>query len=309
MIVTVTMNPAIDKTLELDVFSHGGLNRIKNSVSDAGGKGINVSKTIRSIGGETIATGFLGLGQSQVILDCLEKENIKNDFVFVDGITRTNTKVVEKDGTLTELNEQGMTVPRDKIGDLIEKLMGYAKEDTLFILAGSIPKGVDTDIYARITNAVKEHGAKVFVDADGELFVKALEAAPSIIKPNEVELCEYFGYKDEADEAVIIDFGKRLLEKGIDTIAISRGSKGAVFLTKDKVIRCDGLKVEARSSVGAGDAMVAALSYAISKNMSFEDSIRLSVATSAGAVTTVGTKPPSRELIDELVKQVVIEER
>lgn len=308
MIITVTMNPAIDKTLELDSLVHGGLNRIEAPISDAGGKGINVSKTIRALGGETIASGFLGVKGSQIILDCLEAEQIKNDFVFVEGITRTNMKIVESDGTLTELNEQGMTVPKEKITELVEKLMGYASEESLFILAGSIPKGVDTDIYAKITNAVKKKGAKVFVDADGELFVKALEAAPSIIKPNHVELAEYFGCREEADEAQLLNYGRRLLEKGIETIAISRGSKGAIFLTKEKALRCSGLKVTAHSSVGAGDAMVAALSHAMAVGLSFEESIRLGIATSAGAVTTIGTKPPSMELVEELKQQVIIEE-
>lgn len=307
MIITVTMNPAIDKTVEIDTFVHGGLNRIASPVADAGGKGINVSKTIKAIGGKTLATGFLGKDGSDTILEALHKENIDHDFVFVDGVTRTNMKIMEKDGTLTEMNEQGMTVPPEKIEELIEKLSGYANEDALFILAGSIPKGVDADIYAKITKKVKEKGAKVFMDADGDLFKKSLEAVPSMIKPNHVELAEYFGLSGEVDESQLIDFGKQLLEKGVETIAISRGGKGAIFITKDQVIRCSGLKVPVHSTVGAGDAMVAALSYAKDAGFSWEDSIRLGMAASAGAVTTIGTKPPERSYIDELAKQVELE--
>lgn len=307
MIITVTMNPAIDKTVEIEQFIHGGLNRIGTPISDAGGKGINVSKTIKALGGDTLAMGFLGERGSQIILDCLRSEGIEHDFVLVSGATRTNMKLMEKDGTLTELNEQGMTVSEEKIEELIAGLESYAAEDTLFVLAGSIPAGVDAKIYQRITKAVKKKGAKVFVDADGALLVEALEAVPSIIKPNHVELAEYFGCTGEVDEVKLIEYGKALLEKGIETIAISRGSKGALFLTKDSAYRVLGLKVEAHSTVGAGDAMVAALSFAISQKMSWEESIKLSIASSAGAVTTKGTKPPSKELVEELKNQVVLE--
>lgn len=307
MIITVTMNPAIDKTVEIDTFVHGGLNRIQSPVADAGGKGINVSKTIRAIGGKTLATGFLGRDGSDKILDCLHKEQIDHDFVFVDGVTRTNMKIMEKDGTLTEMNEQGMTVPPEKIEELIQKLAGYASEDTLFVLAGSIPKGVGSDIYARITKEVKAKGAKVFMDADGALFQESLKAVPSMIKPNHVELAEYFGLSGEVEEAELVRLGKELLAKGVELIAISRGSKGAIFITEEQIIKCSGLKVEVHSTVGAGDAMVAALSYAKDAGLSWEESIRLGMAASAGAVTTVGTRPPERELIDELAKQVELE--
>ena len=307
MIITVTMNPAIDKTVELDTFVHGGLNRIASPVTDAGGKGINVSKTIRAIGGNTLATGFLGKEGSEKIIDALQKEQIAHDFVLVDGVTRTNMKIMEKDGTLTEINEQGMTVSPEKIEELMDKLFTYASEDTLFILAGSIPKGVQTDIYARITTKVKEKGAKVFVDADGELFQKSVEAVPSMLKPNHVELAEYFGVNQNADEAQLVNLGRQLVEKGVETVAISRGGEGALFVTKDQVIRCGGLDVLVHSTVGAGDAMVAALAYAKDAGWGWEESIRLGMAASAGAVTTVGTKPPARDYIDELAKQVELE--
>lgn len=307
MIITVTMNPAIDKTVEIDTFFHGGLNRINNPVADAGGKGINVSKTIKAIGGKTLATGFLGKDGSEKILDYLHKEEIDQDFVFVEGVTRTNMKIMEKDGTLTEMNEQGMTVPKEKVEELLTKLEGYAAEDVLFVLAGSIPKGVDADIYARITEKVKAKGAKVFVDADGSLFQESLKAIPSMIKPNHVELAEYFGLQGAVSEEKLIELGKELLAKGVEYLAISRGGDGALFLTEESVIRCKGLKVEVHSTVGAGDAMVAALSYARDIGMSWEDSIRLGMATSAGAVTTVGTKPPERSVIDTLAQQVEME--
>lgn len=188
MIITVTMNPAIDKTVELEQFHHEGLNRLQKVVIDAGGKGINVSKTIQELGGETIATGFLGGTGGAVIKKVLYDRGITTDFVSVEGETRTNMKVVEPGGVLTELNEPGPSIRPQDVEALLKKLESYAGEDTLFVLAGSIPTGVDTSIYGQITHLVQERGAKVFLDADGELFVKALEAGPDMIKPNKFEL-------------------------------------------------------------------------------------------------------------------------
>ncbi|MBO5372943.1 MAG: 1-phosphofructokinase [Lachnospiraceae bacterium] len=307
MIITVTMNPAIDKTIMVDKFYAGGLNRIENPLTDAGGKGINVSKTIHALGGKTLATGFLGKNGSEKILACLQEENIASDFVMVDGITRTNMKIMEKDGTLTEINEQGMWIPQEKIEELVEKLTGYANEDSLFVFAGSIPKGVDTSIYGRLTAAVREKGAKVFVDADGELLKEAIKACPDMLKPNHVELAEYFGKDIHIEEAELVELARKLIENKAELVAVSRGSKGALFVTKSQVIRCCAIDVEVHSTVGAGDAMVAALVYARQQDFTLEETVRLAMAASAGAVTTAGTKSPDRETIEALKKQVRLE--
>lgn len=192
MIITVTMNPAIDKTVDIGAFEHGGLNRIQRVVLDAGGKGINVSRTVKELGGTTIATGFLAGNSGAVIEKMLEEYGIQADFVHVGGETRTNIKVVEQDGTVTELNEPGPSVTPEQTEALLEKLEAYADSNTLFVLAGSIPQGIGKDIYRVITEKVHAKGAAVLVDADGALFARSLAAVPDIVKPNRVELEEYF---------------------------------------------------------------------------------------------------------------------
>lgn len=307
MIVTVTMNPAIDKTVEIDALQPGGLNRIQHVEYDAGGKGINVSKTIKELGGESVAVGFLGGNSGRTIENVLNQKGIKNDFVWVDQETRTNTKVFEKNGELTELNEPGPVISPGQSRQLMEKLSKYAGAETLFILAGSIPSGVDTDIYAQIIRMVHERGGKVLLDADGKLFREALEAVPDIIKPNRVELEEYMGIDYRASEKELLSAAEKFLEKGIETIAVSMGKSGAMFVKNGYQVKCPALSVKSHSTVGAGDAMVAALAYAWDRNLTSEETVKLCMATSAGAVTTVGTKPPSREVVDELIKQVVIQ--
>lgn len=306
MIVTVTMNPAIDKTADIDRMEQGGLNRIKRVEADAGGKGINVSKTIRNLGGESIATGFLAGSAGTMIEGVLKDLGIRTDFIRVEGETRTNLKVVDAAGEVTELNEPGPQVGRGQTEELLKKLESYAGEGVLFVLAGSIPAGVDRDIYRVIIERVHKKGAKVLLDADGELFKEALKAGPDMLKPNRVELEDYYGLKYRASEEELLAMGEKLSENGAELLAISLGQMGAMFLKKDERIRCPGLTVKAHSTVGAGDAMVAALAYGWDRKLPFEECVKLCMAASAGAVTTIGTKPPSRETVNKLIKQVEI---
>lgn len=307
MIITVTMNPAIDKTVEIGTFQHGGLNRIRKVEYDAGGKGINVSKTIRELGESSVATGFLGGNGGRTIEHVLKEKNITCDFIWVNGETRINTKVFETNGALTELNEPGPSISKEQMDDLIQKLEGYANKDTLFVLSGSIPAGVDKGIYADIIRLVHNKGAKVLLDADGELFKRALEAGPDIIKPNRVELEEYAGIEGNATEEQLLAIAEDFQQKGIETIAISMGKEGAMFGVGDTCVRCPALSVKAHSTVGAGDAMVASLAYAWEQKLETDEMIRLGMAVSAGAVTTIGTKPPTKDLVEKLKEQVIIE--
>lgn len=307
MIVTVTMNPAIDKTVDIEHLERGGLNRIQRVELDAGGKGINVSKTIHALGGESLATGFTGGNSGQVIEKVLKNLNIRTDFVQLEGETRTNMKVVEKTGEVTEINEPGPHVPEEKMQELIDKLMGYAGPDTLFVLSGSIPAGVDKGIYGKITELVHEKGSTVLLDADGELFVRSLAAKPDMIKPNREELEEYYGMDYRANESELVKMGSKFLDQGMKQVAISMGKQGALFLGEGDKLRCPGLVVKAHSTVGAGDAMVAALAYSWDQKYDRKDTVTLCMAVSAGAVTTIGTKPPTKDVVEELKKQVVIE--
>ena len=304
MIVTVTMNPAIDKTVEVETFLHGGLNRVKHIIMDAGGKGINVSKTIKALGGDSIATGFLGGNNGNVIANMLESEQVNAQFVTVDGETRINTKIVEADGTVTELNEAGPEISEEEQKKFEEQLMQYAQEGTWFVLSGSVPIGVPTSIYRDIIRKVHEKGAKVFLDADGELFTQSLTAKPDVIKPNRVALEKYIGADHSFTEEELVSVGNALLEQGIGTVIISLGHEGALFLTKEQSLKCFAISIEVHSTVGAGDALVAAFTYGMDKGEDFETCAKLGIATSAGAVSTEGTKPATRQIVDELLQLV-----
>lgn len=304
MIITVTMNPAIDKTAYVDSLQPGGLNRLKDIIQDPGGKGINVSKTLKELGEQTMACGFAGGSGGILLQKLLLEQEIHTDFVELKSNIRTNLKIVEEGGRVTELNEPGPVVTEAELESLMQKLIGYANKETVFVLAGSVPGGVSKDIYGRLTCMLREKGSGVIVDADGELFVNALDAAPDVIKPNRQELEEYFHLDNPADETQIITLGRRLLDKGIGLVAISLGAQGAVFITGERTLCCPGLKVEAHSTVGAGDAMTAALAYGLEQGLALEECAKLAMAVSAGAVTTRGTKAPKPQLVKELLGQV-----
>ena len=217
------------------------------------------------------------------------------------------SKVFEKSGGVTELNEPGPVISEAQVEELIQKICEHTDKETLVVLAGSIPAGVDKNIYAAITESVHEKGGSVLMDADGELFRNALKASPDIIKPNQVELEEYIGADYKLSMGELKDLAEKFQNNGIKTVAISMGKGGAMIVRDKFVARCPALSVKAHSTVGAGDAMVAALAYSWDKKLGDEETVRLCMATSAGAVTTVGTKPPARAVVDELIPQVEME--
>ena len=306
MIITVTMNPAIDKTLDVNGFQAGSVHRVTKVIQDAGGKGINVSKTIHALGGSTIATGFLGGNSGHMIEHALEDMDIGHDFIHIDGETRTNIKVVDttKKGFVTEFNEPGPEITRQDIDALVKNLEELARPSSIFAFSGSVPASVPRDIYAYLTRKLRKRQATVMIDASGDLLKESIKAKPFLIKPNVFELAGLFGLEGELSTDTIVDLGKELLGRGINTIAVSRGQNGAVFLDHNRIFTVSGIQIQAHSTVGSGDAMLAALAYGLDTELPYEDSAKLAIAASAGACTTIGTKPPARELVDELVKEV-----
>lgn len=306
MIYTLTMNPAIDKTAELDTLQVGKLNRLQNVMMDAGGKGINVSKTIKNLGGESIAYGIVAGNSGAFIETELTKLSIHYDFIKIEGNTRTNLKVLDK--VLTELNESGPSPKPEDLHSLTKKIEETLNVNDIFVISGSVPIGVPHHYYYELIKVAHKKQAKVILDADGDLFKEGIKAKPTLIKPNRYELCQYFNVSEKINHNEIVKLARKFISDGIEIVAISMGSDGALFVNKQKALRVDGLDIQAHSSVGAGDAMVGAIAYSLTNEYNLEDMVKLSVATSAGAVVTQGTKPPTLELVEKLKKQVKIEE-
>jgi len=306
MIITVTLNPALDKTIEIEEFKIGSVNRIVSTRVDAGGKGINVSKVIKELQHESLALGFLGGSSGNHIKSYLDNLDINNDFLSVKGETRTNFKIIDKvNNTHTDINENGPGLEEEDITNIKEKVMKYCKDDSLVVLSGSVPSGACSGIYGEIIKDIKNKGGKVILDADGELLIQGIKAGPYMVKPNIDELEKAFGIILDNEDKVI-ETAKKILEYGVKYVVISLGSEGSIFVSNDKVARVKGIKVEVKSTVGAGDSMVAALAIAVEKDYSFEEAIKLACATSTANVMTEGTQTGRFEDIEKLKKQITI---
>lgn len=306
MIYTVTLNPALDKTVEIPGMALDTVNRITSMRTDPGGKGINVSKVIAKLGGESCAVGILGGESGRTLLAALEREGLRTHFRFVEGQTRTNLKIIDRAlHTNTDINEPGLTVSPADLDALLRDLLGMVREGDIVVLAGSLPQGAPQDTYRVWTAACREKGARVCLDADGVLLAEGLKAAPYLIKPNEDELSRLVGHRlTDTDE--LIAEGRRLLKGGVTRVVISLGEHGALYLRGNEVLYAEGLSVPVGSTVGAGDSVVAALAYADSLGMSDEDAVRLSTATGAANVICSGTQPAEREVVEKLLPQVKI---
>ena len=304
MIYTVTLNPALDKTVEIPGMALDTVNRITAMRTDPGGKGINVSKVIAKLGGESRAVGILGGESGKMLEKLLEGEPFATRFRFVEGQTRTNLKIIDREGhTNTDINEPGLTVTDADLDALLHELLAELRPGDIVVLAGSLPKGAPQDTYRSWTAACKKAGARVFLDADGALLAEGIKAAPYLIKPNDDELSRLAGKKLETLEELTAE-GRRLLERGIERVVISLGGRGALYLRKSSTIYAEGLKVPVGSTVGAGDSVVAALAYAEAQGLSEEEAIRLSTAAGAANVMCSGTQAAEREAVEALLPKV-----
>ena len=305
MIYTVTLNPALDKTVEIPGMALDTVNRITAMRTDPGGKGINVSKVIAKLGGTSVALALLGGGTGRAIADALEEMGLRCELQFVEGETRTNLKVVDPvNHTNTDLNEPGISVTPAVLDGLLDRLVGLLQPGDLVVLSGSLPKGAPGDTYYTWVARCKEAGAKVFLDADGALLAEGLRAAPDLVKPNQDELSRLVGHPLETVEA-LADAAGALLADGVQKVVVSMGGKGALYVTRDTVLYAEGLKVPVGSTVGAGDSVVAALAVAETQGLSLEDTVRLSTATGAANVMCSGSQAAERSVIEELMPQVV----
>ena len=308
MIVTVTLTPALDKTVILPGFRVDQVNRIQSLRLDAGGKGINVSKVLRALGTDSLATGILGGGTGRYIENSLREMGIASDFVWVEQETRTNLKVVDpQEHTNTDINEPGAPVGADVIEAVYRKAEAAAGPGDIVVLAGKAPAGTPDTVFADWIARLREKRVQTYLDADAGLLLAGVKAKPSMIKPNDAELSRLTG-KAYGSAEEMARAARELVRDGVGTVVVSLGGDGALFVTGDQALRGHGLRVPVQSTVGAGDSMMAAMAHGAARGMRFRDTCALAMAVSAAAVTTPGTQPAGMPLVNELLKQVQIEE-
>ena len=307
MIITVTLNPAIDRTYEIKEFQVGSVNRAEATRTDIGGKGINVSKVVHIISGNTIACGFLSGRNGRYIKDSLTSIGIHHDFVEVPGETRINIKIVSEDGQHTDINEQGFNVSEIDFNRLLDHLGAYMRRGNVFVVSGSIPPNLDAELYKKLCQAVTDAKLPLIVDADGRRLNWALSAKPVFIKPNAEELSQATGI-EITDIPSAVRGAKMMMEAGAGAVCVSMGARGAVCVNAEQSLFVEPPIVPVRGPVGAGDAMVAAIAIAVEENMSFESTAKYAVAAGTASVLSFGVGFPSKRALIEVYEKVKISE-
>ena len=298
MIYTVTFNPAIDYVIHLDALRPGEINRNKLEDFQCGGKGVNVSNVLRTLGFETVALGFIAGFTGDGLENGLRSMGLQTDFVRLsNGATRVNVKI-KTDTEETEINGIGPDITDADMSRLYEKLDRIGPDDTL-VLSGSIPTCLPGDTYEKIMAHLDGKNLRIAVDATKDLLVNVLKYHPFLIKPNNHELGEIFGRVLKSD-AEIIDCARQLQERGGRNILVSMAGDGALLLDeKGESHRIGCPKGKVQNSVGAGDSMVAGFLAGYLKTGDYGYALKL--GTAAGSATAFSIGLADRAKIDELL--------
>ncbi|MGN0696303.1 MAG: 1-phosphofructokinase [Oscillospiraceae bacterium] len=298
MIYTITFNPAIDYVVRLDRFSAGKINRAASEGMFFGGKGLNVSQMLNTLGIRSVAMGFSAGFTGQAIEEGIKAQGIDADFVRLkEGNSRINVKVKAEEET--EINGQGPHIPEYAVEELFSKLDRLAAGDML-VLAGSVPSSLPGDIYEQIIKRLDGRGIRIVVDAAKELLLNTLKYKPFLIKPNNFELGEMFGVTLRSDEE-IISYAKKLREMGAVNVLVSMAGDGSILVDENGAVHkmgvCSG---EVINSVGAGDSMLAGFIAGYSETG--DHGYALKLGTACGGATAFSSGLAEKPFIDKLMK-------
>lgn len=302
MITAICMNPSFDKTVEVDAFRAGRVNRILRTRLDAGGKGINVAVVARRLGLEAQVLGLAGTDGAGKLEDALDKEGVKHSFMRVEGSVRVNTKVVSLDGSgVTEINEPGPVIGSGTLDAFIRHVCEKAAGSSHVVLTGSLPPGCPGDTYARLIDALGE--IPCILDAGGDALLQGVEAGPLLIKPNHHELSAAVGRELHSTQDMVTA-ARLFIEKGVKYVVVSMGKDGALLVSRDEVLYAPEIPVTVRSTVGAGDALVGGLLYGFIHGGNAGEALRCGAAAGTSSVMTEGTQLIVTEDFHALLPQV-----
>jgi 1-phosphofructokinase family hexose kinase len=303
IIFTVTLNPALDEAVAVDNLALGAVNRCRLDALDAGGKGINASRVLRRLGRQTIALGFAGGVTGALLRERLDAEGVQHALDETTGLTRLNVMLFEAaNGRRTRFYLPGATVEPVRLDGLRLRLE-QAPRGGVVVLGGSVPPGLPDTIYRDLVAWLKRRGVRTVVDTSGAPLAAVLQAGPALIKPNAEEASDVVGFeiRDDADalRAAVV-----LHERGAENVVISQGAGGAIGVNARERFKAIPPKVEAWSTVGSGDSMVAGLAIALDEEHGLEEGLRLGTAAGAATAVTSGTHLCSRDDFERLLPLV-----
>jgi 1-phosphofructokinase len=306
-VVTVTINPAIDQTVTIPNFAAGTVNRVQSYQMDAGGKGINVASFLADFGQPATVTGFLGADNDSIFSRLFERKGIEDRCVRIAGQTRIGVKISDEVlHQTTDINFPGETPSQADIAHLFEILAELATVRQWFVLSGSIPRGVSAGIYEEMVRRLA--GKRVVLDTSGEGFRRALPAGPWLIKPNVDELSEFAGKPLDSHPAILEQAHAIMGRYHVQSVVISMGKDGAIFVEGDEAVWAVPPPVEVKSTVGAGDAMVAGIVAGKISGLALAECARLATAFSVTAISHIGSGLPSMDAVHTAKERVTIRE-
>lgn len=303
MIYTVTLNPSIDFIVRLDSLELGAVNRMTSDDKYVGGKGINVSRILKRLGQDSTATGFLGGFTGRFIEEGLTAEGISHRFVQVDQDTRINVKV--KADLETEINGAGPVISSGQMAEL-ESLLSELTADDVVVFAGSAPASLGNGVYKTLIPLVRERGAQVVCDFEGQTLLDSLAYQPLLVKPNNHELESIFGVElnglDDVER-----YAREILNKGAQNVIVSMAGDGALLVTQEAAYFAKPIKGQVKNSVGAGDSMVAGFTGSLVKTGDPIEALKWGVA--CGTATAFSDDLADADFINHIYNQVEVEKR
>lgn len=305
MILTVSCNPAIDKTYNTSNVMIGQVNRMRDLVSIPGGKAVNVTKVLRQFDAHVTATGFIGGYTGEFIEEQLRDMGVNTSFTTIRGLTRSNMNIIGDDGYVTEILEPGPKILSFEREDFMDRFRELVKISEYVVLSGSLTEGLSEDFYAKLIKICNESGSKAFLDASGEPLKRGIEAVPYCIKPNRREL-EYAVGKKLTTEAEIIQAAYEYVKNGISKVVVSMGDKGLLQITKTKVIKAVPPHIKKVNTVGCGDCVVAAMILGMIQGLEDEDIIKFAAGVSAANATTLESGMIPQDKMDQIIEDDVV---
>jgi 1-phosphofructokinase len=291
VIVTLTLNPSLDRTVEVPHLVRGGVIRASGGRIDPGGKGVNVARALLANGVAARAVLPVGGAVGRQLAELLEAEGVPMTAVPVAGATRSNLTLSEPDGTVTKINEGGELLDTGEIDLLADAVVQLVGPLDWAVLSGSLPTGVDAGVYARLTERFRRAGIDVAVDTSEPALVPAVRAQPTIVKPNRDELSEALG-RDIRSLADAVEAAELLRAAGAISVLASLGPDGAVLVERDGVVFGDNVVDEPRSSVGAGDCLLAGFLAARSSGATGGEALATALRWAGAAVELPGSAVP-----------------
>lgn len=303
MILTVTLNPVLDRVVEIPDFRVGKVNRVeKERIRVAGGKGINVSRVAKILGEPTLATGWLGGRTAGFIKERLKKEGIASDFVSIKGESRLNLTILDPViPSQTHLVEKGPRIFPSEIKKLKEKVGDLVRKARVVVFSGSVPPGVSKDIYNSLIRLVYREKENIIpiLDTRGEPLKQGLEGRPFMLKPNKEEMENLIG-KSLESEADLIRQVRALVQKYVQLVVVSRGKDKVMVMEKESLLMVSPPEINSLNTIGAGDALVGGFAVGLSRGLSLKEMSVLAVACAAASAEEGREKPLSLKRINQL---------